>query len=156
MVGTRHWTITIDSAYFQTLGSDAGHHLCGGGSKAPCAALVDSGTSLIAMSEQKITVLLATTVVGSLNPDCSNDDDMPELIFDVGNGKKLTLSPDTYVMKIRGEDLGMLAHDAAGRVILEKGKVLNIRPPPKTLMSLKKVPSLTARMRSWKPPWRPP
>ena len=131
VVGTRHWTIQVTAAYFQADGSDAGHHLCG--TSAPGAALVDSGTSLIAMSEQKISQLLATTIVGSLNPDCSNVDQMPDLIFDIGNGQKLTLPPDTYIMKIRGEDLALLGN---GRVVMEKGKVLNVNAPPKSMIAL--------------------
>ena len=137
VVGTRHWTMRVESSYFEHNTDAPGHHICGGPTGSPCAALVDSGTSLIAMSEKKINELLASTVVGELNADCSNVDQMPDLIFNLGGGQKLTLTPDTYVMKISAEDLPMM-HDAAGRVVLEKGKVLNIKPPPTNLVSLKK------------------
>lgn len=138
VVGTRHWTMRIDSSYFQFRDStDALHHICGGPSKAPCAALVDSGTSLIALSEEKIKELLSTTVIGDLKPDCSNVDDMPDLIFSVGGGKSLRLTPDTYVMKLSTSELPMSHHESDGRVVLEKGKVLNIRPPPASMIALK-------------------
>ena len=145
VVGTRHWTISIESSFLQ---QDASNHdseiihtICGGpGGKdsSPCAALVDSGTSLIAMSEVKIRKMLATTIIGSLNPDCSNVDEMPDLVFNLGRGQKIVLTPDTYVMKIRASDISPVMHEeSSGRVVLEKGKVLNIQPPPKTLVSLK-------------------
>jgi hypothetical protein len=91
------------------------------------------------MSEVKIRKLLATTIIGSLNPDCSNVDEMPDLVFNLGRNQKIVLTPDTYVMKIRATDIApVLNQDPAGRVVLENGKkVLNIQPPPKTLVSLK-------------------
>ena len=136
VVGTRHWTIKIDSAHFQfTTGGEKLHHICGGPSSSPCAALVDSGTSLIAMSPEKINELLSSTVIGDLDPSCSNVDQMPDLIFNLGHGETLTLTPDTYVMKISTTQTAL--HDAKGRVVLDKGKVLNIRPPPVHLMALK-------------------
>ena len=142
VIGTRHWTIAIDSSFLQqdatNHDSEIIHTICGGPGNNPCAALVDSGTSLIAMSEVKIRKLLATTIVGSLNPDCSNVDDMPDLVFTLGRGQKIVLTPDTYVMKIRASDISPVMHEeSSGRVVLEKGKVLNIQPPPKTLVSLK-------------------
>jgi hypothetical protein len=137
VVGTRHWTVRVDSAFFQYhTKSDKVHHMCGGPSAAPCAALIDSGTSLIAMSEQKIKDIVATSVIGDLNPDCSNVDEMPDLIFALGNGKQLKLSPDTYIMKIAVSDT-LVGFEKTGRVVLEKGKVLNIRPPPKNMVRLK-------------------
>jgi len=143
VVGTRHWTMAIESANFQhdanVQGAENLHTLCGGpgmSDSAPCAALVDSGTSLIAMSEEKINKILATTIVGSLNPDCSNVNEMPDLIFNLGANNRIVLTPDSYVMKIEATNLPMM-HEKSGRVILEKGKILNIAPPPKSLVSLK-------------------
>ena len=139
VVGTRHWTVAVASAYLQSDSTaDAGYHLCGGPSHSPCAALVDSGTSLIAMSSEKITQLLATTMLGSLNPDCSNVDQMPDLIFNIGtkNGDhKLVLPPDTYVMKLRVEDMALTTRDSHGRIVMGN-KVLNIGPPPKQFVHL--------------------
>jgi hypothetical protein len=144
VVGTRHWTIKVESASFQysddssKSGSDIIHHMCGGSSKSPCAALVDSGTSLIAMSEDKINEILDKTVIGRLEPDCSNIDEMPDLIFNLdSNGKKLVLSPDAYVMRVSVTEAMNLREKSSGKVVLEKGKVLNIRPPPHHLMELK-------------------
>ena len=144
VVGTRHWTIKVDSATFQysddssKSGSDIIHHMCGGSSKSPCAALVDSGTSLIAMSEDKINEILDKTVIGRLEPDCSNIDEMPDLIFNLdSNGKKLVLSPDAYIMRVSVTEAMSLREKTTGKVVLEKGKVLNIRSPPHHLMELK-------------------
>ena len=140
VVGTRHWTIKVDSAMFQYNSggdsSDTIHHMCGGPSKAPCAALVDSGTSLVAMSEEKINDILSNTIIGELKPDCSNVDEMPDLVFSLdGSGKRLVLSPDTYVMRVAVTETASM-HEK-GKVVLEKGKVLNVRPPPHNLMNLK-------------------
>jgi hypothetical protein len=88
------------------------------------------------MSESKINQILATTIVGSLKPDCSNVDEMPDLVFNLGGSNRIVLTPDTYVMKIEATNLPMM-HEKSGRVILEKGKILNIAPPPKSLVSLK-------------------
>lgn len=137
VVGTRHWTMKIDSAFFKFQdGADTVHHMCGGPTASPCAALVDSGTSLIAMSPEKINDIVYNTVVGDLNPDCSNVDDMPDLIFNVGKDKQLVLTPDTYIMKISSTDLPIM-HENNGRVVLEKGKVLNVRAPPANFVTFK-------------------
>ena len=132
VVGSRHWTMKIESAFFKYQDDrDVVHHMCEG----PCAALVDSGTSLIAMSSKKIDEIIFKTVVGDLKPDCSNVDEMPDLVFSLGKNKQLVLTPDTYVMKLSTSELPMLHQ--GGRVVLEKGKVLNVRAPPKNLVSLK-------------------
>ena len=138
VVGTRHWTMKIDSAFFKySEKGDTVHHMCGGPTASPCAALVDSGTSLIALSPEKIKDIVYKTVVGDLNPDCSNVDDMPDLVFNLGKDKQLVLTPDTYVMKISTNDVLPIMNEG-GRVVLEKGKVLNVRPPPThALTSLK-------------------
>ncbi len=137
VVGTRHWTVRVDSAFFQYHSkSDKLHHMCGGPSGTPCAGLIDSGTSLIAMSASKIKDIVTTSVIGDLNPDCSNVDEMPDLIFELGGDKKLVLSPDTYIMRFSVSD-SVIMRENSGRVVLEKGKVLNIRPPPKLLVDLK-------------------
>ena len=139
VVGTRHWTIRVDSAFFQYASqSDTLHHICGGPSSAPCAALVDSGTSLIALSQDKIKKMLSTSVIGEIEPDCSNVDQMPDLIFSLGSGKQLVLSPDTYVTRIAVPDTALFGEsENSGRVVLGKGKVLNVRPPPRNLVQLK-------------------
>jgi hypothetical protein len=139
VVGTRHWTVRVDSAFFQYHSqSDTMHHICGGPSSAPCAALVDSGTSLIALSKEKIKNMLSTSVIGDLEPDCSNVDQMPDLVFNMGSGKNIVLSPDAYVTRIAVPDTVLLGEQQeAGRIVLGKGKVLNVRAPPRTLVQLK-------------------
>ena len=60
-----------------------------------CHAIVDSGTSLIVGPAQDIANIQNAL---NLNPDCSNLDDQPDLVFNIG-GIKYTVPPRFYVVK---------------------------------------------------------
>lgn len=68
---------------------------CAGG----CSAVVDSGTSLLAVPPVVITEL--ERVMESLHTDCSNLHDMPRLSFRAG-GQVFSLPPDAYIGQIVG------------------------------------------------------
>jgi len=68
---------------------------CGKG----CAAIVDSGTSLIAAPTAALMELSAQ--VGPINEDCSNLHELPVLKFKMGD-KDFELPPHAYVMRIKG------------------------------------------------------
>merc|ERR1719159_1918037 len=68
---------------------------CGKG----CAAIVDSGTSLIAAPTAALMELSAQ--VGPIHEDCSNLNELPVLKFKMGD-KDFELPPHAYVMRING------------------------------------------------------
>merc|ERR1719281_2390339 len=64
-----------------------------------CAAIVDSGTSLIAAPTAALMQL--SEQVGPINEDCSNLHELPMLKFKMGD-KDFELPPHAYVMRIQG------------------------------------------------------
>jgi hypothetical protein len=64
-----------------------------------CAAIVDSGTSLIAAPTSALMEL--SNQVGAINEDCSNLHELPILKFKMGD-KDFELPPHAYVMRING------------------------------------------------------
>ena len=121
VVGERHWTVSVESG---TIGS---HEFC----SSPCAALVDSGTSLIALSDKKIDDILRNTAVGDLAEDCSNIGSMPDLVLHFEGDRKLTISPESYVMRVSSSLLSTLEN---GRVELGKGKVVVLKKGASSLV----------------------
>jgi len=64
-----------------------------------CAAIVDSGTSLIAAPTAALMQL--SEQVGPIHEDCSNLHELPMLKFQLGD-KHFELPPHAYVMRIQG------------------------------------------------------
>jgi len=64
-----------------------------------CAAIVDSGTSLIAAPTAALMQL--SEQVGPIHEDCSNLHELPMLKFTVGD-KHFELPPHAYVMRVKG------------------------------------------------------
>merc|ERR1719247_3402581 len=78
------------------------------GVRGPCsgsgsAAIVDSGTSLIAAPG--IALMQLSEQIEPIQEDCSNIDKLPGLHFVIG-GKAFTLPPQAYVMRISGSLMG--------------------------------------------------
>eukprot|EP00747_Dinoflagellata_sp_TGD_P027461 gnl/TRDRNA2_/TRDRNA2_132628_c0_seq2.p1 gnl/TRDRNA2_/TRDRNA2_132628_c0~~gnl/TRDRNA2_/TRDRNA2_132628_c0_seq2.p1 ORF type:complete len:433 (+),score=98.27 gnl/TRDRNA2_/TRDRNA2_132628_c0_seq2:89-1387(+) len=71
--------------------------VCG---KEGCAAIVDSGTSLIAAPTAALEAL--GKQVGVIEEDCSNLNSLPTLRFNLG-GNLFELPPHAYVMRIKGQ-----------------------------------------------------
>merc|ERR1719421_2661283 len=94
VVGEHHWVTRMTNVKFGD-GKDAA---CG--ATTPCAAIIDSGTSLIAAPG--VALMQLSEMVGPINEDCSNLQDLPTLHFTLGDGQPFTLPPAAYVMRIHG------------------------------------------------------
>lgn len=64
-----------------------------------CVALLDSGTSLLAVPGNVITWL--SRELSRLSPDCSNIESLPDLVITLGE-HRFTLPPDAYVAEVKG------------------------------------------------------
>ena len=117
VVGQRHWTISFKSA---SVGSA---DLC----EAPCAALVDSGTSLIALKDSRIDDILRRTKIGDLAEDCSNVQDMPDIIITFENDQIMRISPESYIMRVSSDLLSSAEVSESGRISLGTNKVIVVR-----------------------------
>jgi len=95
VAGEIHWAGKMtDVQMGQTAApNDGGFTLCKDG----CAAVIDSGTSLIAAPSSVIQEVEEALV--SLREDCSNLGDMPDLVFQLG-GETFSLPPDAYIGQI--------------------------------------------------------
>jgi len=95
--GKHHWSTRLNNVSFQALGEG---HLnqapCGGSG---CAAIIDSGTSLIAAPG--IALMQLSKQIPRIMEDCSNLHDLPTLHF-VIDGQDFELPPQAYVMRITG------------------------------------------------------
>merc|ERR1719331_3789588 len=98
VIGHHHWVTKMQDVQF----GEKGGLLTG--SRGPffgsgCAAIVDSGTSLIAAPG--IALMQLSEQIPPIQEDCSNIDKLPDLHFVMG-GKTFTLPPQAYVMRISG------------------------------------------------------
>lgn len=92
VIGDLHWAIRLDGMSVgggPSLSCDGPPH---------CSAIIDSGTSLIAVPAATLDQLLLT--IGDVNPDCSNIDSLPTLHLQLG-GHTLELPPQLYVAKLK-------------------------------------------------------
>lgn len=94
VVGEHHWVTHMTDVRF----GDGKGAACSGNT--PCAAIIDSGTSLIAAPG--IALMQLSEMVGPINEDCSNLKELPTLHFSLGKGEEFTLPPAAYVMRIHG------------------------------------------------------
>jgi len=106
VVGQRHWAVQLTGAGF---GSSS---VC----SAPpyCAAIVDSGTSLLA-GPKALVYSMIDGLQQQLQEDCSNVDQLPDLKFTVGPPEAsvtLSLSPEFYVLRTTD---ATPSDDAAGK-----------------------------------------
>jgi hypothetical protein len=91
--GTQSWTVRLSQAQllYNRVPIDVG---C---TTADCAGLVDSGTSLLMLPTTTVDRLMEA--VNSLNPNCSNINDLPHLAFKL-DGQLFTLPPDSYIAEV--------------------------------------------------------
>lgn len=113
VVGEHHWVTPMTDVYF---GKKTGTTACG--KEMPCAAIVDSGTSLIAAPGAALMAL--SEMVGPINEDCSNLKDLPTLHFTLGDGKAFSMPPNAYVMRING---AVMEADSVWDVLFFKPKI---------------------------------
>jgi hypothetical protein len=101
--GKLHWAAKMTEVGFHKeekkaaslLASKKSGNPCAGG----CAAIVDSGTSLIAAPTAALMEL--SEQVGPIHEDCSNLHELPVLKFKMGD-RDFELPPHAYVMRIQG------------------------------------------------------
>ncbi|EER06162.1 conserved hypothetical protein [Perkinsus marinus ATCC 50983] len=125
VIGVRHWTIGIKSV--QVVDSTKG----GGGKvltsfcdQSPCAALVDSGTSLFALPVPRVKEIFRS--LGDLKLDCSNVQDLPDIQIALGDSKEpLVITPESYVMKIQAHDLSL--YESFGQSLMLAGDLQRIK-----------------------------
>jgi len=93
VVAKNHWGAVLKQVGVRrTDGSTAVFDAC----KPTCSAIIDSGTSLIAMPKDQLRQL--EKEIGHVASDCSNIDDLPTLTFNLG-GNFFELPPRTYVVR---------------------------------------------------------
>merc|ERR1712060_840320 len=96
VVGKHHWVTRMENVTFVGDGVNEGVEIpCSNGQG--CAAIVDSGTSLIAAPGIALEQLSAQ--IPPIAEDCSNLHELPTLHFVVG-GNRLSLPPQAYVMRV--------------------------------------------------------
>jgi len=102
------WSVKIQGASFAK-NSEGEESKIIGCNTVGCGAIVDTGTTLIGVDTD--TFQAAFDYISSLHTDCSDMSKFPNLIFDLGDGKKLTLPPDSYISEVYGlvsDDLNRL------------------------------------------------
>merc|ERR1719456_892327 len=98
VVGKLHWGVRMTSLKPDSIVGQmsAGEGICGE-STGGCAAIIDSGTSLIAAPTVYLQALAA--YIGGVAEDCSNLHTLPTLLLKLGN-ETFALPPRAYVMRI--------------------------------------------------------
>jgi len=115
VVGRHHWAVSMrnllpDVGLQGERREAAGTLLCGRG----CAAILDSGTSLIAGPSHSLQGL--SYLLPELHENCSNFGDLPDLELEL-SGRRLRLPPEAYVFRLRGT---AQEKRAAGRLLLSQ------------------------------------
>jgi len=100
VVGKHHWVTHLHNVTFMSSNSHLAQVPCGGSSG--CAAIIDSGTSLIAAPG--IALMQLSDQIPQIKEDCSNVNDLPTLHF-VIDGQPFSLPPQAYVMRVTGATL---------------------------------------------------
>lgn len=96
VAGSIHWAVQMTDVRIGH-GQSSNDHVVNLGCKHGCAAVVDSGTSLIAAPEEVIAQVDEALL--KLNQDCSNLGEMPDLVFNLG-GHQFSLPPDAYIGQV--------------------------------------------------------
>jgi len=119
VVGKHTWSVQIQKVRLEHTGQDftngqAGQQLLTGEDKTPlgcfedgCGALVDSGTSLLAVPTAVINKLLM--YLENMGANCSKLTHLPDLAFEM-NGMRFSLPPDAYVAEVKGNMPNYLAN----------------------------------------------
>jgi len=92
VVGDIHWAVLMTHL---GAGGQESHDAC----NPSCAAIVDSGTSLIAAPTSALQAL--APILSKIDPECKNLDTLPDITFNLGQ-ESFTLPPAIYVIKVTG------------------------------------------------------
>lgn len=101
VLGKHTWTVRLSgvqlsSRFPQPDAQDSSVHVgCSDG----CGAMIDSGTTLLVVPKFAVDKLLEQ--VKKLDNNCSNIQELPDLVFDVGDAR-FSLPPDAYVAEVSG------------------------------------------------------
>mmetsp|Transcript_96573 Transcript_96573/g.223927 ORF Transcript_96573/g.223927 Transcript_96573/m.223927 type:complete len:544 (-) Transcript_96573:87-1718(-) len=95
VVGKHTWSVKLDNVQLAMGGVSTEPFACNEG----CVALMDSGTSLLAVPTSAINRI--SREMTQLNADCSNIHELPDLVFYLG-GHRFSLPPDAYVAEVSG------------------------------------------------------
>lgn len=133
VVGSIHWSVELTDVRIGpggALGSkgiiDVGcssSTTANTGSRGTCAAVLDTGTSLIAAPKEAIA--LVRQALEALDGDCSKIDQLPELRFNLG-GFEHSLPPSSYVGQVIGDippALGQFVHFSTQSEMTPSGDV---------------------------------
>jgi len=96
VIGEHHWVAKLHNITFQQSDAHLAAMPCMG---TGCAAIIDSGTSLIAAPGAALMQL--SEMIEPIKEDCSNINDLPTLHFII-DGKPFQLPPQAYVMRVTG------------------------------------------------------
>mmetsp|Transcript_41276 Transcript_41276/g.94998 ORF Transcript_41276/g.94998 Transcript_41276/m.94998 type:complete len:431 (+) Transcript_41276:71-1363(+) len=96
VIGEHHWVAKLHNITFQKSDAHLAAMPCMG---TGCAAIIDSGTSLIAAPGAALMQL--SEMIDPIKEDCSNINDLPTLKF-VIDGKPFQLPPQAYIMRVTG------------------------------------------------------
>lgn len=96
ILGTHTWSVSLANVRLQG-GDHRGDTAVGCADG--CSALMDSGTSLLAVPTSIMDTFEKS--IQTLQTDCSNLHELPDLIFELG-GKKFYLPADAYVAEVTG------------------------------------------------------
>jgi len=118
VIGKHHWVTRLSNVSFA---QPSGGHLenvpCMG---TGCAAIIDSGTSLIAAPA--VALMQLSTQIHPIMEDCSNLHLLPTLHFNI-DGNDFTLPPPAYVMRITG---AVMEADSIWDILFFKPKIRKV------------------------------
>jgi hypothetical protein len=97
VIGEHHWVTPLHDVTFSNWKGEKSSIPCSG--KDGCAAIIDSGTSLIAAPGYALMQL--SEMIPEIKEDCSNLHELPTLNFMI-DGKPFSLPPQAYVMRVTG------------------------------------------------------
>jgi len=97
VAGEVTWSIKIEGATFTEGAKTVAKVGC---FEAGCGAIVDTGTTLLGVDSKFYEAVF--NAIQDMETDCSDLRKFPDLTFNLGNGKTLTLPPDAYISEVYG------------------------------------------------------
>jgi hypothetical protein len=121
VIGKHHWVARMRNVSFAPqAGVDASANEVSPCTQEGCAAIIDSGTSLIAAPAEALMRLSGQ--IPPILEDCSNLHELPDLHFNI-DGTDFALPPEAYVMRITG---AMLEADSIWDILFFKPKIRKV------------------------------